>query len=94
MRGLIPLRVHVRGGAGIEAYADYPAGTPYAAASEVVGTPRVYSDEVDFEIALEQTSEITGRPMLAITYQACSDRACLPPRTVELDIAIDQASTP
>jgi uncharacterized protein YyaL (SSP411 family) len=94
MRGLIPLRVHVRGGTGVEAYADYPAGTPYAAASEVVGTPRVYSDEVDFEIALEQTSEITGRPMLAITYQACSDRACLPPRTVELDIAIDQASTP
>jgi len=32
--------------------------------------------------------------MLTITYQACSDSACLPPRTVELDIAIDQASTP
>jgi uncharacterized protein YyaL (SSP411 family) len=94
MRGLIPLRVHVRGGTGIEAYADYPAGTPYAAASEALGTPRVYADEIDFEIAVEQTGDITGRPMLAITYQACSDRACLPPRTVELDIAIDQASTP
>ena len=94
MRGLIPLRVHIRGGTGIEAYADYPAGTPYAAASEALGTPRVYTEEIDFEIALEQTGEITGRPMLAITYQACSDNACLPPRTVELDIAIDQASTP
>lgn len=94
MRGVIPLRVHVRGGAGIEAYADYPSGTPYAMASETLGTPRVYSDEIEFEIAIEQTGEITGRPMLAITYQACSDQACLPPRTVELDIAIDQASTP
>lgn len=94
LRGLVPLRVHVRGGTGIEAYADYPAGDAYTAASDVVGKPRVYSNEIDFEIALEQTAEITGRPMLAITYQACSDRACLPPRTVELDIAIDQVSTP
>ena len=94
MRGLIPLRVHVRGGTGIEAYADYPAGEPYTAAAAVLGTPRVYSGEVDFEVALEQTGEINGRPLLAVTFQACSDRECLAPRTVELDIAIDQASTP
>ncbi|MBY0112169.1 MAG: thioredoxin domain-containing protein [Phycisphaerales bacterium] len=94
MRGLIPLRVHVRGGTGIEVYADYPAGEPYTAAAAVLGTPRVYSGEVDFEVALEQTGEISGRPLLAVTFQACSDRECLAPRTVELDIAIDQASTP
>jgi uncharacterized protein YyaL (SSP411 family) len=94
MRGLIPLRVHVRGGGGVEAYADYPAGEPYAAAPSEFGTPRVYSGEIDFEVALEQTGSITGRPLLAVTFQACSDRACLPPRTVELDIAIDQTAKP
>ena len=31
------------------------------------------------------------RPLLAVTYQACTDEACLAPGRVELDIAIDRA---
>jgi hypothetical protein len=29
------------------------------------------------------------RPMILVTYQVCTDEACLMPRTVELDVAID-----
>lgn len=89
-RGLLPFRVHTVGGSGIKVYADYPAGTPYGAAPEVMGTPRVYEGRVEFEVAVELEGEWKGRPLLAVTFQACSGTECLQPRTAELDIAIDR----
>lgn len=89
-RGLLPFRVHTVGGSGVKVYADYPAGTPYGAAPEVMGTPRVYEGRIEFEIAVELEGEWKGKPLLAVTFQACSATECLPPRTAELDIAIDR----
>ncbi|MBX3380049.1 MAG: thioredoxin domain-containing protein [Phycisphaeraceae bacterium] len=89
-RGLLPLRVHVVGGTGVKVYADYPAGTVYEAAPDVMGKPRVHEGRVEFEVAVELDGELQGRPMLAVTFQACSGTECLTPRTAELDIAIDR----
>jgi uncharacterized protein len=84
--GLIPLRTHVIGGAGIAAYADYPEGTPYSAD----GTLRIYTGEVEFPIAVERDGAWRGTPLLALTFQPCTGSECLKPMTVELDVAIDQ----
>jgi len=90
VRGILPFRVHVVGGTGVRVYADYPAGDAYEAAPEVMGKPRVYEGRLEFEIAVELDGELKGRPMLAVTFQACSGTECLAPRTAELDIAIDR----
>lgn len=87
--GLVPLRVWTHGGAGVEAYVDYPAGAPL----EVSGAGRVLVHEGDIElrVVLERSGEWSGRPMLMVAYQACSDTACDQPVTVELDVALDPA---
>ncbi|MFI4881632.1 MAG: DUF255 domain-containing protein [Phycisphaerales bacterium JB064] len=83
---LPPLRVGVRGGAGVRVYADYPAGTPWSHDADVL----VHEGEIEFPIALELEGEWSGRPILVLSYQACDDQRCLPVRTVELDVAIDR----
>jgi uncharacterized protein len=84
--GLTPFRVSVVGGGGVSVYADYPAGASFHADPDLL----VYSGEFEFPIVLERTGDWKGRPMIAVTYQACTDEACLVPRTVELDIEIDR----
>lgn len=86
---LHPFRVGVINGQGVEAYADYPPPTPFAAPGQAA-IP-TYSGTFELKIVLEQTGEIKGRPLLAVWYQACSEHECLAPTTVELDIAIDPA---
>jgi uncharacterized protein len=90
--GLVPLRVHVIGGEGIAAYADYPAGELWEGAPGAGGggEVRVYRGEVEFVIAVEREGAWKGRPLLAMTMQACTERECLRPVTVELDVAVDR----
>ncbi|GIK18892.1 MAG: thioredoxin domain-containing protein [Phycisphaerales bacterium] len=83
---VLPFRVHVVGGGGIEAYADYPPGVKLATGSETLSA---YEGEFALRVAVEQTGPVRGRPLLAITCQACNDTACLAPTTLELDVAID-----
>jgi uncharacterized protein YyaL (SSP411 family) len=84
--GLVPLRVGIVGGGGVTAYADYPPGEPYGPAGEV----RIHRDSVAYPVAIERAGEWSGRPLLAVTYQACTDAECLAPVTVELSVAIDR----
>jgi len=84
--GLAPLRVSVTNGSGVAAYADYPEGELLP---EIKA--RVNHGEFDLRVALERNGEWNGKPILTLTYQACDDRACLPPRTVEIDVSIDRA---
>ncbi len=83
---LISTRVHVVGGTGIKVYAEYPEGTPYGQNNEL----RVHHDRLELTVAIEREGEWTGRPLIAVTYQACTDTECLAPTTVELDVAIDR----
>jgi uncharacterized protein YyaL (SSP411 family) len=85
-KGLVPLRVHTINGTGIATYADYPAGAPNGAAGELL----IYRGTIEFAVAVERDGEWSGRPLLAVTYQACTDRECLIPTTVELDVAVDR----
>ena len=88
MESLIPLRVGITGGSGVSVFADYPEGSPYAPAG--LGTELlVHSGETEFDIVLERQGDLAGRPIVTVTYQACSDTECLEPVTVELDVAID-----
>lgn len=82
---LVGLRVWVVNGGGIAAYADYPKGEPYGPD----GKTRVHRGSIEFDVAVEKSGEITGRPLLAVTFQACTDRECLAPMTAELAVAID-----
>jgi uncharacterized protein YyaL (SSP411 family) len=82
--GLAPLRVGVVGGSGVKAYADYPEGAEFGE-----GRIRVHEDEAPMTIALEREGEIKGRPIVVVTFQACTETECLEPTTVELDVAID-----
>ncbi|MBK7404941.1 MAG: thioredoxin domain-containing protein [Phycisphaerales bacterium] len=84
--GLVGFRVFAIGGEGIEAYADYPLGEEIG----VYGSRFLaYSGQFELKVAIEQTGPISGRPRLAITYQACTDTECQLPRTVELDVGIE-----
>lgn len=91
--GLVPMSIEISGGSGVTAVADYPAGVPYrggALPPEEAGMMRIYSGAIPLTIRLARTGEPwNGRPMLHVTYQACTDEACFQPVTVELDVAID-----
>jgi len=87
---LTPFRVDIINGEGLRAYADYPAGVRYGQPGHEV---LVYTGEFEVPIALEREGEWRGTPLLAVRFQACSDRECQAPAMVELDIALDATST-
>jgi hypothetical protein len=84
-QALVGLRVGHARGHGVRAYADYPAGDPCADGL------RVYRGEVDIPVVVERHGNWAGRPVLTVTFQACTDTECLEPATVELDVALDAA---
>ena len=84
---LHPLRVSITGGTGVAVYAEYPAGEELAPAG--MAPVRVHHGSVEFDIALERAGPITGRPMILVSFQACSASECLRAQRVELDVAID-----
>ena len=85
--GLVPMRVGIIGGTGVVAFADYPEGEEYGTEPKI----RVYRGAFELKVILELEGEWSGRPLVSVLYQACSDTECLAPMTVELDVAIDRA---
>lgn len=91
--GLIPFHIHIIGGSGIRVYADYPEGTPLASGSvEGLAGVNGIEGEFDMRLAIERDPDQpwSGNPLIAITFQACTEIACERPRTLELDVAIDR----
>ncbi len=91
---LMPLRVGLTKGSGVAVYADYPPGEPYKAPEGIDGIPEilVHHERLEFDVVLEHKPGVgvaPGVPVVGVSYQACSDTECAPPRTVELDIAVD-----
>ena len=86
--GLVPFSVHIVGGSGVRVYADYPAGEAYGDPPH--GVIGAYSGEFDLPIVLERDGDWKGTPLIGITYQPCTDNACLAARTVELDVAVER----
>lgn len=85
MPGLTPFHVSVIGGSGLSVFADYPAGAGYGPDGEL----RVYAGEFDLPIILEQSAAVTGRPILVVRFQPCTDEYCLAAQTLELDLVIE-----
>ena len=86
---LVPLRVGLVRGRGVAVYADYPPGEPSGV--EGVGTVNVYTGTVEVRVALEHATGIgatPGEPVLGVTFQACTDDACLQPSTVPLRVKV------
>ncbi len=84
------LRVGLTRGSGVAVYADYPQGETYAV--EGVGSILVHHGRIEFDVVLEHQPGIgasPGVPVLGVSYQACTDTECAPPRTVELDVAVE-----
>lgn len=80
---VLPLVLGIARGTGVQPYAEFPKGQP------IDGSPHgVLTGDVDFPVVLERAGEWSGTPRLLLTYQACNDRACLAPVTVELAVEI------
>ncbi|MEZ6232617.1 MAG: hypothetical protein R3B68_00355 [Phycisphaerales bacterium] len=96
--GLVPFRVAIveadasgRGmrGTAIAAYADYPEGVEFRP-SEAAAGMRVYEGEFELPVVLERPAGAAlGRPLLVVSFQACTARECLAAQRLELDVAID-----
>ncbi|HYC99980.1 MAG TPA: thioredoxin domain-containing protein [Phycisphaerales bacterium] len=82
---VLPMVLGIARGTGVQPYAEFPRGNKLGSAQH-----GVLSGEVEFAVALERAGEWSGTPRLLLTYQACSDRACLQPVTVELDVDIER----
>jgi len=65
-------------------YADYPADEAMEGA-----THRVHRGRIEVVVAIEKIGAVTGDARLAVTYQACSESACLAARTAILDVQIN-----
>lgn len=88
LSSLAPLLVSVEGGTGVAARAVYPVAEVFRGG----GGPGVmaHAGDVEIELHLSRTDERwSGRPMLTVRFQACTDHACERATMVELDVAID-----
>lgn len=93
VEGVVGMNLRIAEGTGVRVSAAYPLGVLLEHASTTAAGLRVHHAQVEFTVELHRTDEPwTGRPLLLLEYQACTDAACLPPRLVELDVAIDPAA--
>jgi uncharacterized protein YyaL (SSP411 family) len=81
---LVPLRVGIVHGGGVAAYADYPAGEPYGDGL------LVHRGTIEVPVVLELSGEWKGRPLVSVTYQACTETECLKAVVVELDVGVER----
>ncbi len=86
---LLAMRVFLLEGSGVRVFADYPEGEPWGEDRVLVhtGVVRVRAAmELDPDAAGEVPS---ARPLLGVRFQACDERSCRLPTTVELDVSVD-----
>jgi hypothetical protein len=82
LEGLIGLSVYLDGGQGLTIETRYPAGDLYQ------GEIRVHRGTVVLPVTLRRSAPGEGPAKLALVYQPCTDRACLPPATMVLPVEI------
>jgi hypothetical protein len=84
---LTPLRVGLARGQDVAIYADYPPGEPLHPDHPLL----VHRDIISFPVAIEHAPGIgasAGAPVLAVSFQACREDACLQPAALALAIQI------
>ena len=88
MDELIGLDISMRGGRGVRARADYPAGDLYRESI------RVHARAVEIPVALRRVGDLSGGHVLRVRLQACTDAVCLPPQSFEIPIDISSSEDP
>ncbi len=92
VEGMIGLSVRLEGGSGVEMEVVTPPARVYEGGALPTGEGplMVYDSTVLVKLRLRRNnSEWRGTPIIVITYQACTDDACLAPMQIELDLALD-----
>ena len=89
MEGLIPSAIHLSRSDGLSIDVEYPPGEskrfPFG------GDPiNIYEGEIQFDVTLARTDGPgpQGEVALTFTYQMCTDRQCMAPRTIKLPVEI------
>ena len=85
---LIPLKVSVQNADGLDVEVAYPTGETYEAAAISDEPMLVHMGQFEIPIRLERTGDMAGEAIVSVTYQACTDRACLLPKTVVVPVKI------
>ena len=85
---LIPLKVSLQNADGLAVEVMYPTGETYEAAAIAQEPMLIHSGKFEIPIRLERTGEMTGETIVSVTYQACTDRACMLPKTVVVPVKI------
>jgi uncharacterized protein len=85
-RNLIPFRVGLVGGSGLNVFADYPSGEAFGPSRDLLA----YTGEFELTVVLERAGEWRGTPLISVSFQACTETECLRPQSIELDVALDR----
>ena len=88
VEGLSPFDLRIAGGEGVRAEVDFPEGEQLTIEG-IEGALNVYEGALELDVRLTRDGEWSGRPVLVVRYQACTDSACYEPVVVSLDVAID-----
>ncbi len=87
---LVPLEITAGGAPGIDFFVEYPAGE--RSLGPIADEPmRVHTGRLAIPVRLEASAGARGQPLIVITYQACTERACLAPVTMILPVEIEIA---
>jgi uncharacterized protein YyaL (SSP411 family) len=84
---LIPLDLRASGGGGIEVHVNWPPGEVYEGPL-AEGEMRVHYGEIKLPVLVERVGDISGEPRLMLTYQVCTDQACLAPTTEAVGVEL------
>ncbi|MCC6909950.1 MAG: DUF255 domain-containing protein [Phycisphaerales bacterium] len=82
---VVPLSFELRDGAGLALAPAYPEGTEFGVGGETI---RVYEQSVTVPMLIRRVGEVTGEPVLVVTFQACNDTSCLAPVTEEAPVKL------
>ncbi len=89
---LVPLSLTVAG-EGVTLVAEYPPGEIYHGplAQEEM---RVHHGRVTIPVRLETAGNVKGTPRIVVTYQVCTDKVCLAPRSEPLALDLTFPAAP
>ncbi len=89
LTGLVPTELSLRDGEGLELTVAYPEGRTrrFMYADEALA---VYEDIVELEATIRATGPVPRdiQPKLVLSYQACTDEACMEPRSIEVALQV------
>jgi uncharacterized protein YyaL (SSP411 family) len=86
-QGLVPTKLVLHDGDGLQFAVKYPSALSkqYPFADEPI---KVYEGKVVIEATIHKIGDAKAQPNLRLTYQACTDNACLAPKTIRLPVEI------